>query len=63
MVPGSIDNHSAYQSDLTGLLVLLVHTGKLCKHHNILEGSITVGCDRLSALEQTSGEEEIIPLK
>jgi hypothetical protein len=64
MVPGSNDDQSAYCSELMGLLVLLVMIGEiLCKHHDITEGSITIGCDGLSALEQTSGEGVIIPLK
>ena len=63
MVPGSNEDQSAYRSELTGLLALLVMTGEICKHHDIMEGSITIGCDGLSALEQTSGEEDIIPLR
>ncbi len=62
MVPGSDYDHYAYRSELTGILALLVIIGEVCKHNKVLDGCIAIGCDGLSALDQSSGEEEIIPL-
>jgi hypothetical protein len=49
--PGDANTHSSYQSELTGLYVILAITNHLCNYYNINEGSIEIGCDGLSALQ------------
>jgi hypothetical protein len=62
MVPGTTEDHSAYRSELTGLLAILVFIEELCTFHNISSGGITIGCDGLSALHQAEGDADIVPL-
>jgi hypothetical protein len=50
-VPGSVDDHSSYGSELVGILSTLTMVQIICNLHQIQEGSITIGCNNESALE------------
>jgi hypothetical protein len=43
---------SAYRGELTGLYAATFLVYLLCDHVDIKQGSVTIGCDRISALHQ-----------
>ena len=51
-MPGSSDDHDAYRSELARLYGIIQISTLLEKTGNIENGSIEVGCDEKSALEQ-----------
>jgi ribonuclease HI len=60
MVPGFLDDHSSYRSELTGILAILTLIKELCTIHDITTGGLTIGCDSESAVEKiTDGTIEL----
>ena len=57
-VPASSDDHDAYRSELAGLYGILRISTLLEKIGNIEKGSIEVGCDGKSALEQALSKDK-----
>jgi len=49
--PGWPCNQSSFQSKLGGILGVIFLTQKICDEFSIMDGSITLGCDCLSALQ------------
>jgi hypothetical protein len=49
-VPGEITDHSSYRTELVGILATLQMLQVICHFHKIQAGSITIGCDNISAL-------------
>jgi hypothetical protein len=52
MSPGRSKNMSAYRGELTGLYAATFLVYLLCDHFDIKQGSVTIGCDGISALHQ-----------
>jgi hypothetical protein len=50
IVAGQPGDQSAYRSELSGLLGIVVTVCEICKVHRIVEGRITVACDGEEAL-------------
>jgi hypothetical protein len=59
VVPGSPDDQSAYQSELTGLYGIASTIWHLQQTFNV-KGNITAGCDGLSALRQAEKRSDFI---
>jgi hypothetical protein len=49
--PGMLDDMDAYRSELGGICGILHTTNTLCLHNNIRTGSMIIGCDCLSAIQ------------
>ena len=52
--PGPPSIQNAYRSEILGILGILHHLQQLCNKHRLQQGSITVACDGLSALQQAT---------
>jgi hypothetical protein len=53
VAPGSVDDQSAYRSELTGIYGIAMTIRHLEKHYHY-KGEVTIGCDGLSALYKAS---------
>jgi len=51
--PGGAKIQSAYRSELSGILAIMIVAQLLCDYYHIWEGSIELGCDGLAALNKT----------
>jgi hypothetical protein len=49
--PGSPEVQCSHRSELAGILGIITHLNHLCNLHNIREGSITIGCDGVGAIQ------------
>ena len=49
--------HDAYRSEITGLLAIVSILLVICKHHNIEDGIVHIGCDNDSALARCLDED------
>ena len=59
VVPGHA-NQSAYRSELAGLYAIVAAILNICKVHNVEAGQVEIGCDGLSALQE-SFHPDIVP--
>jgi len=59
LCPGAARDRSSYRSELAGLYSVLTVTRKLCKYFDIQEGGISIGCDRLLALDTSLYKEPV----
>jgi hypothetical protein len=59
--PGTSTDHTSYRSELTGILSCVIFINKLCQFYTITQGSITLGCDGLSALDIVFKKKKIHP--
>jgi hypothetical protein len=60
VTPGNPSDQSAYRSEIAGLFAIGLMASVLCEHHHIQSGRITIGCDGLSALLNSSTDEDFI---
>jgi len=60
-VSGSPAEVNAYRAELQGLHSLLMAIKGLCSFHQIVTGSILVGCDNQGALHQAQQTQELTP--
>jgi hypothetical protein len=54
-VPGSIEDHSAYRSELSGVSGIIAIVDCICSAHGVLSGAIEVGMDGDQAMKVCSG--------
>jgi hypothetical protein len=59
MVPGEASDQSSYCSKLTGLLAIVYMAHAICQCYTIQEGTITIGCDNMSALDMAYGPDNV----
>jgi hypothetical protein len=59
--PGEAEDQSSYQSELAGILGVLVMVQCLCTLYEIQEGAIEVALDNKSAAEQSAGDWLLCP--
>jgi hypothetical protein len=59
MVPGEASDQSSYCSKLTGLLAIVYMTHAISQCYTIQEGTITIGCDNVSALDMAYGPDNV----
>jgi hypothetical protein len=52
LCPGLDEVYSSYRSELSGIYALFTVVNSPCFHYRITEGSITIGCNRDSALKK-----------
>jgi hypothetical protein len=45
-------DHSAYRSELSGILAVMIMVKCLCAHYKIKEGAVELACDGLSAIDK-----------
>ncbi len=50
IAPGNGVDHSAYRSELSGILAVMIMVKNLCVYHNIKEGSVELACNGLSTI-------------
>jgi hypothetical protein len=53
IAPGGASCHSPYRSELTGIYTVLMFASKLCSYYDVMQGSIEIPCDGLSALNRS----------
>jgi len=53
VVPGSPDDQSVYRNELAGLYGIVLAVSLVCKVHGVTGGQVEIGCDGLSALQQS----------
>jgi hypothetical protein len=59
--PGEAEDQSSYQSELAGILGVLIMVQCLCTLYEIQEGAIEVALDNKSAAEQSTGDWLLCP--
>jgi hypothetical protein len=52
IAPGNDVDHSAYRSELSGILAVMIMVKHICEHHKIKEGAVELACDGLSAIDK-----------
>ncbi len=52
IAPGNDVDHSAYRSELSGILAVMITVKHICEHHKIKEGAVELACDGLSAIDK-----------
>lgn len=62
IVPGSMDTHSSYRSELAGIYSSILISVKLCKFFDIQGGQITLACDSHSALDSVLRNNKCTPV-
>jgi putative intracellular protease/amidase len=60
VIPGTASDQSAYRSELGGLFGIAVMVKVICEHHGITQGTASIACDGLSALQQSTDPEHIV---
>jgi hypothetical protein len=55
-VPGSVEDHSAYRSEISGVSGVVTIVNCACAAHGVTEGSIKVGLDGEQAMKAISGD-------
>ena len=55
-VTGSREDQSAYRSELARVIAALIMLYILVRHHNLIEGSISIALDGDSTLIQSDGD-------
>jgi hypothetical protein len=58
VTPGGLAAQSSYRSEISGLCSIIFMVNLVCQSFKIMTGSITVGCDGLSALKSVFEEGE-----
>ena len=51
VVPGPIKDGDSHRCELAGLYAIILFVNAICQTHNIHQGSITVACDNMQALQ------------
>jgi len=62
IVPGSMDTHSSYRSELAGIYSSILISVKLCKFFDVQGGQITLACDSQSALDSVLRNNKCTPV-
>jgi hypothetical protein len=57
IVPGTKHDHSAYRSELVGLLGIVSMVQEICSFYKVHGGSIEAGCNNVSALDMAFDKE------
>ncbi len=60
--PGTGSDQSAYRSELSGILAIMMMVKHICSYHHITDESVELACDRLSALNKTFSQVSILQL-
>ena len=55
-VPGSLEDHSAYRSEISGVSGIVSTTECICAAHGVTDGTIEVGLDGDQAMKAISGD-------
>jgi hypothetical protein len=53
IAPGAESDQSAYRSELSGILAVMIMVKNLCLYHNITDGAVELACDGLSAIDKS----------
>jgi hypothetical protein len=54
--PGSAEAQCSHRSELLGILGIICHINQFCSRHNITNGSVTIGCDGIGAIQSVNTE-------
>jgi hypothetical protein len=58
--PGAPSDQSAYRSEVSGLFGIATMIREICAFYNILDGTVQIGCDGLSALIQCTDPDYVV---
>jgi hypothetical protein len=60
IAPGGDGDHSAYRSELAGILAVMTIANKLCEFYDVCDGSIELACDGKSALDKAFSPDSVL---